>query len=328
MFTNKTLITKSPVSAGEIIREGGVVVFPTETVYGIGASSFNHDACLSIYRIKNRPPDNPLIVHCHSIDQVTEIAHLTGKARVLLERFAPGPLSLILKKRDPRIFSTGLSTVAVRIPAHPTARALLEAANLPISAPSANLSGKPSLTRFADVVAVFDGKVEGILEGEPIEWGLESTVIDLSTPIPRLLRPGSIEKEDIESVLGAPVEIPHSPELLSPGVKYRHYSPEGQLFLVDSLETFTSVAKPPNARDSKIQEEDSPIRIAKIGFGFQPQSERELLVASNEEYAAKLYSFLVDCDHNQVTHIYCQKPKPGKLYAALMNRIQKAGAIG
>jgi L-threonylcarbamoyladenylate synthase len=286
----------------------------------MGASSLQKEACLRIYSIKGRPLDNPLICHFSSISEIERYAILPNSGRSILEAFAPGPITLVLKKKSDEIFSTGLPTIAVRIPAHGQAREMIAATGTPISAPSANLSGKPSITRVEDAIATFQGLVDCILIGEPPSIGLESTVLDLSYDIPRLLRPGSIEKNELERILAQHIEEPSDPEFLSPGTRYRHYSPEGKIFILEDL---------PRSLP------DDGVRRARIGFISSNELPLDKIISpndhifdvyinSNQEYANLLYSFLVDCDKNQVQEIFCQIPKKGKLYSAILNRLEKA----
>jgi L-threonylcarbamoyladenylate synthase len=176
--------------ASDVLRNGGVIIFPTETVYGIGADSRNIAACQRIYSIKNRPRDNPFIVHVDSIESMEQIAVIPKKYQDSISRLTPGPITFILEKKEDSIFSTGLSTIGVRIPSNEIAKELLRISKTPISAPSANISGKPSITRSRDAIESFTGKVDFILTGEDSDIGFESTVVDLTGEIPILLRMG------------------------------------------------------------------------------------------------------------------------------------------
>ncbi len=310
----------------DILKLGGVVVFPTETVYGIGASSLNHEACKKIYTIKKRPHDNPLIVHCFDLAQAEEYAYISHQARILWERFAPGPLTLIVNKKSESVFSSGLPTLALRIPASKGIREILKILGSPISAPSANLSGRPSITRQEDAIREFEGKVEGILlesldsEVRPYT-GLESTVLDLTCSYPRILRPGSIEKEELEEVLGLPISVPEDPECLSPGTKYRHYSPEGQVRIFASIEEIISMLQPQNPILEQISILHYRERILPKSWQKKIHS---VSVADNEDYARNLYAFFLDSDKQGKTYIFCEFPRPGKLHRALKDRLWKA----
>lgn len=236
---------ESLAEAGKILRSGGLVVFPTETVYGLGANALDADAVASIFRAKGRPSDNPLIVHICKIDQVYDLADdFTVQAQRVAEAFWPGPLTLILPKKPciPAQVTAGLSTVALRIPDHPVALALLDVTGIPVAAPSANTSGKPSPTTVEHVLQDLAGKVDMVVDGGSCQIGLESTVLDMTSDPPVILRPGGVSREDLEGVLGH-VEAdaatydhdsPGTPR--SPGMKYRHYAPRAKVILVNGKE--------------------------------------------------------------------------------------------
>jgi len=229
--------------AGALIRSGELVAFPTETVYGLGADALNADAVKRIFEAKGRPGDNPLIVHISAIDQLAPLisAGPSPMAQALMDAYWPGPMTLIFPKSGlvPMAVTAGLDTVAIRYPAHPAARALIDAAQRPIAAPSANRSGRPSPTTAAHVMEDMDGRIPMILDGGPCDVGLESTVIDMTGAEPRILRPGGITPEMIEAVCGAarvdeavmrPLKEGERPR--SPGMKSRHYAPKGSLTIV------------------------------------------------------------------------------------------------
>jgi L-threonylcarbamoyladenylate synthase len=223
-----------------VLSSGGLVVFPTETVYGIGANALMDEAVYSIYRAKGRPSDNPLIVHVSKKSDIYQYAvNVPPIAEQLIEAFMPGPLTLVLHKHPTlsKVVTGGLETVAIRIPNHPVALKVIELSGLPICAPSANLSGRPSSTQISHVLQDFDGKVDIVIDGGSTEIGLESTVLDLTTSIPTILRPGKITLQMIGSALKMKIidassnqEI-HAPK--SPGMKYTHYAPKGKLTLVN-----------------------------------------------------------------------------------------------
>ncbi len=227
--------------AAKLLREGSLVAFPTETVYGLGAPIFNPKAIQSIFEVKGRPADNPLIAHVSSLQQVDEIAEEIPKSFYLLAKsFFPGPLTVVLKRRSnvPPLVSAGLKSIALRMPSHPIALKLISLVGEPLVAPSANLSGKPSSTTAEHVLEDFEGKIAAVIEGGKTDFGLESTVISLMGEIPILLRPGAIDKQQIEQVLGSFVESAssHLGPLLSPGMKYRHYSPSAPIKLFQTME--------------------------------------------------------------------------------------------
>ncbi|MCL2521142.1 MAG: L-threonylcarbamoyladenylate synthase [Spirochaetaceae bacterium] len=226
--------------AAAIIKDGGLVAFPTETVYGLGANALNDEACKAIYAAKGRPSDNPFIIHLYNVDEVAKVAKLNKAAEKLLASFAPGPLTLVLPKIAGVVCSiatAGLDSVAVRVPSHPVAQKLLQLAELPIAAPSANLSGRLSATTFEMVKEQLDGKIAAIIQDDSkIEWGLESTVVSLLNPNePILLRSGAISLEELEEALSQKITLgeelkEETPR--SPGQKYAHYRPPVPLYLI------------------------------------------------------------------------------------------------
>lgn len=223
-----------------LLKEGEPVVFPTETVYGLGALLFNEKAIQKVFTIKGRPLDNPLIAHVSSLQQAKELASaLPSSFFLLAEHFWPGPLTLVVPKASqvPSIVSAGHPTIAIRMPAHPVARALIDGVGAPLVAPSANLSGRPSPTCLRDVWEDLEGKICGAVEGGECTVGIESTVLSLLSETPVLLRPGQITQHMLEEVLGKKIALPKSSDpILSPGMKYRHYAPRAQIHLVHRIE--------------------------------------------------------------------------------------------
>ena len=234
--------------AAEILKGGGLVAFPTETVYGLGGNGLDKEAAKKIYAAKGRPSDNPLILHVSSIEEVYPLVKaLPEKAKKLMEAFWPGPLTLVLPKSDivPKESTGGLETVALRSPENALTLDLIRACGFPIAGPSANLSGRPSPTEAAHVLEDLGGRIEGILEDGAVGIGVESTIVDLSENCPTLLRPGAITPEDLEELLGEKVAI--DPTLLgksmaegftpkAPGMKYRHYAPKAEMILFKKKE--------------------------------------------------------------------------------------------
>ena len=233
--------------AARILRDGGLVAFPTETVYGLGANAFDEKAVAAVYEAKGRPSDNPMIVH---ISRASDIGQLTRRLSpdivTLIENFWPGPLTLVVKKRPevPDRTTGGLDTVAVRMPDNETALELISTSLCPVAAPSANLSGSPSPTRAADVIEDLDGKVDAIIQGEDCRVGIESTVVDMTGDVPTILRPGIITAENLEAALGKKVEydkaiteknggIDGDYKPKSPGMKYKHYAPKAEMIVVE-----------------------------------------------------------------------------------------------
>ena len=232
--------------AARLLADGELVAFPTETVYGLGAHAMDHNAVLGIFSAKGRPADNPLIVHIHDRSQLDDICEVNDLSIRLMDAFWPGPLTIILPRKEavPNSVTAGLDTVAVRMPSHPVALALLKACNLPVAAPSANRSGKPSPTSAKHVFDDMDGRIPLIIDGGESDVGLESTVISLVGEKPCILRPGGITQAMLEEVLG-PVDLAGSilrplekgEKALSPGMMYKHYSPDGQVTLIEGEES-------------------------------------------------------------------------------------------
>ncbi|MBI2743229.1 MAG: threonylcarbamoyl-AMP synthase [Chlamydiales bacterium] len=226
--------------AASLLKEEEIVAFPTETVYGLGARIYSEDALKKIFAAKNRPADNPLIIHVASLQQIEEIAEEIPQIFYrLAEAFFPGPLTVILKKRRhlSSILSAGLETIAIRMPSHPIAKALIEMVGEPIAAPSANLSGRPSATSHLHVLEDFEGRIAAVINGGSSDLGIESTVVNLVSEGPLLMRPGSITREEIERVLEMPVELClhiKNGKTPSPGMKYRHYAPKAPIHLYTS----------------------------------------------------------------------------------------------
>ncbi|HSQ34243.1 MAG TPA: L-threonylcarbamoyladenylate synthase, partial [Peptostreptococcaceae bacterium] len=224
-----------------LLKQGATVIFPTETVYGLGANALDERATAKIYEAKGRPSDNPLIVHISEKKDLYELANnISEKAEVVMDKFWPGPLTIIFQKKDiiPNITSGGLNTVAIRMPSHPIAISLIKESGVPIAAPSANISGRPSPTEEKHVYEEMNGRVDGIILGGDCNYGLESTVLDLTSDIPMILRPGSITQEDLEEYLGRvdidPALIKKEDNIVAkaPGMKYTHYSPEADVYIV------------------------------------------------------------------------------------------------
>ena len=247
--------------AAEILKQGGLVAFPTETVYGLGGNGLDKEAAKKIYAAKGRPSDNPLILHVSSIEEVYPLVKaLPEKAKKLMEAFWPGPLTLVLPKSDlvPKESTGGLETVALRSPENALTLSLIRACGFPIAGPSANLSGRPSPTEASHVFEDLGGRIEGILEDGAVGIGVESTIVDLSEDCPTLLRPGAITIEDLEEVLGEKIAI--DPTLLgksmaegftpkAPGMKYRHYAPKAEMLLFMAKEEAEETAENLTGRD-------------------------------------------------------------------------------
>ncbi len=234
--------------AGEIVRNGGLVAFPTETVYGLGADAFDAEAVENIYMVKGRPADNPSIVHIWTRDQLPLITmEITPMMEKVMDAFWPGPVTMICPRTDevPYVTTGGLETVGIRMPSDPGAKSFLKAAGCPVAAPSANLSGRPSPTTADHVREDFDGKIDAIIDGGPCDIGIESTVIDMTGEIPMILRPGYMTAEDFQEKLGVPVIMdpalnkkPEDPDFhpKAPGMKYKHYAPKAPMIIFEGEE--------------------------------------------------------------------------------------------
>ncbi len=321
--------------AGQIIRQGGLVAFPTETVYGLGANGLDETASAKIYAAKGRPSDNPLIVHIARFSDLERIAEqIPDSARKLADAFWPGPLTMIFRKSPEVPYGTtgGLDTVAVRMPDHPIALALIEAGGGYIAAPSANTSGRPSPTRAAHVAEDLQGKIDMILDGGDVGIGLESTIVDLTEEKPVILRPGYINQKMLENVIG-PVEMDRGltaddPNVhpKAPGMKYRHYAPKASLTIVEG---------PAGAVMDKIrllarQEEERGGRVGIIATDETAASYPVGIVKSvgtrtdELSISSHLYGILREFDQLQVTRIYSEAFETPRLGQAIMNRLMKA----
>lgn len=331
--------------AARYIRDGEVVAFPTETVYGLGANIFDEAAIRRIFVAKGRPGDNPLIAHIADLAQIDSIAaEIPPAARLLIDRFFPGPLTVILPKRHevPLIATGGLETIGVRMPDHQVAIDLLRACGVPLVAPSANISGRPSPTTWQAVRSDLDGRIACILQGAPTRVGLESTVVDCTAPIPAILRAGAITFEQLREVIPeilvpehysqeiqdladtrsagpkssgpkspAPQSPgPQSPGPKSPGMKYRHYSPQARVIVCNSPTALQPVG-----------------RSAYIGLDplHNPQEFASIAICRDiADYAARIFQFFRECDAAGIETIFCQSVDSEGLGLALMDRLTKA----
>lgn len=333
---DKNCIEKKKIeSAACIIREGGLVAFPTETVYGLGADALNPEASRKIYEAKGRPSDNPLIVHIADFEDLDQITcNIPGNARLLAERFWPGPLTMIFEKssRVPLETTGGLSTVAVRMPNHPIALALIRESKRFIAAPSANTSGKPSPTMAEHVYLDMEGRIPMILDGGPVGIGIESTIVDFSEEIPTILRPGYITQEMIRAVIG---EVRMDPGLSgsdpalhpkAPGMKYRHYAPKAEMILVKGQETAVIERIRMLVKEAEKQGKKAGIIATDETCGKY----REGIVKSigtrkkEETIAQHLYGILREFDELNVDIIYSESFSTAGIGQAIMNRMLKA----
>lgn len=314
--------------AGEILSNGGLVAFPTETVYGLGANALNEKSVKSIYTAKGRPSDNPLIVHVAKKEDIAPLVkEITPKAQSLIDAFFPAPLTIILPKSDlvNDTVSGGLDTVAVRMPENEIARRVIEASGCPIAAPSANTSGLPSPTKAKYVIDDMMGKIDAIIDGGDCEFGVESTVITLAIDVPTILRPGAVTKEMIESVIGdveiasAVLEGMKQDEVAaSPGMKYKHYSPKARVMIVDAdksaYEDFVNSKKDAFA----LCFEGDEVSIPHLTFGKENDDLSQ---------ARELFDKLRQLDEMGAKRVYARVPSITGVGMAVYNRLIRAAAF-
>ena len=342
---NTKLLPVTPESlkeAAKLLHEGEVVAFPTETVYGLGASCFSLEGIHKIYAAKGRPSDNPLIVHvAPGFDLNTIASRVPDTAKALMDRFWPGPLTIILPKNEriPKEVTGGLGTVAIREPSHPAAMALIQEAGLPIVAPSANTSGRPSPTSASHVMEDMDGKIPMILDGGSCNVGLESTIIDLSEAVPTVLRPGGITLEMLQEVLPETVidpavkvakEVPKDVVPKAPGMKYRHYAPKGSLIVTNhgakqvAAWILEDLAETPEETIGIIGTEDFCSEVLAEGADvpyISLGSREDLRVA-----AQRLFEALREADERGWTRFYGEAFSTEGIGEAIMNRFLKAAS--
>ena len=304
--------------AADVIKHGGLVAFPTETVYGLGADTFNPDAVANIFKAKGRPMDNPLISHIAEVGELERFAReIPDTAVKLAEEFWGGPLTVILKKRAgiPDAVTAGLDTVAVRLPSHSIANALIRLSGTAIAAPSANLSGSPSPTTARHCIQDLDGRVDMIIDGGDSIIGIESTVVDLTGEVPVILRPGMISPDDMRSVIGDVMyggEVKGAPKC--PGMKYTHYSPNAEVFICDDINNFEKV--------------DDTKKTCVIAKSVKDKNFNADIVydagETDKEYAARLFYLLRKADEDGAEIVYAEMPGNSGIGIALYNRLYKS----
>jgi L-threonylcarbamoyladenylate synthase len=326
--------------AARLIKNGEVVAFPTETVYGLGADATNSKAVIKIFEVKNRPLDNPAIVHIQSFEEIDNVAReIPEEAYRLMKKFWPGPLTLILK-RDERIAketSAGLDTVAVRMPSHPVAQLLIKLSGLPIAAPSANKSGRPSPTDAKHVLQDFKGEIPLIIDSGRTQHGVESTVLDMTKSPPMLLRPGALSSEDIREAIGEIVvneiaqgikSVNSKEKIMSPGLKYRHYAPNKPLILVEGKEKVKAIEEVLDRlhKENKrvgllISEENRNI--------FEDKCEETIELGSEDDMstiAHNLFDRMREIDGREIDVIVAEGFTDRGIGLAVMNRLRKASS--
>ena len=325
--------------ASDLLRSGQLVAFPTETVYGLGADATNVNAVLSIFEAKGRPADNPLIVHIYDRSQLDSICIVPDRAVPLMDAFWPGPLTILFEKLPavPDEVTAGLPTVAVRMPSHPVAAAMLRACRLPIAAPSANSSGRPSPTLAAHVLKDMQGRIPLILDGGPCEVGLESTVLDLCHGTPTILRPGGVTKEMLEEVLHTEVALagsilrPLKPDekALSPGMRYKHYAPKAAVTLVEGSESAV-IAR---LKELFLEEKKAGRKTCVLCFSEHVNLLRDCSphdIGSKEhaeEIAHRLFDSLRRLDEEGMESVFSEVIPPEGVGLAVMNRLGRAAAF-
>ena len=308
----KTLLTTSPKEAAEFIKRGGIVAFPTETVYGLGANIFDEKAIAEIFAAKQRPNDNPLIAHVGNLEQIKVLVReITPSAQKFIDAFFPAALTLVLPKAEkvPLIATANLETIGVRMPKNKLALEFLRNCETPVAAPSANLSGKPSPTNWQAVFEDLNSRIDCILQGEATEIGLESTVVDCTSDVPLILRSGAITLEDLREVVPETqiYKISNNEMPKSPGLRHRHYSPRARVILIP---------------DSKFQ---IPDFSAFIGLN-KPNEKFDFMkiCSSTEDYAHEVFAFFRECDARNIKIIYCETVGENGIGLALMDRLSRA----
>ena len=311
--------------AGELIRQGKLVAFPTETVYGLGANAFDEQAVLSTFTAKGRPSDNPLIVHIYDKSQVWQIAReVSADAQKIIDQIMPASITIVLPKRAnvSDAITAGLDTVAIRMPKSAEARKFLEACQVPVTAPSANTSSRPSPTTWQRVAEDMDGKISAILCGEPCQVGIESTVLDLTHDEPLILRPGVVTPEQIESVLGKPVRVLTNPKekVNSPGVKYKHYAPKVPMALDLSGDT----TKLCNYYDTLVKQGLNPVLLVEDVSAFGTRNVHPI-GTTDEQVAQNLFENLriLEQSYNYIIASYTSKTS---FATSILNRLTRSAS--
>ncbi len=319
--------------AAQVLRSGGLLAIPTETVYGLGADGLNREAVARIFTAKGRPQDNPLILHIPDAGALSQYCtDIPAAAYALARRFWPGPLTMILPRRPlvPDVVTAGLDTVGMRCPDHPVTRAILSRAGVPVAAPSANTSGRPSPTTAAHVLEDMDGKIEGVVDGGPCAVGVESTIVDLTVTPPRLLRPGGVTLEELREVLGA-VEVDgavtrmlgESEQPRAPGMKYRHYAPKAPVTVIRG-----APAEAARYIRRRLADGDGVICFNEFVPLFEGHPVEPIGPASDPaEQARRVFDALRYFDGTETERIWAMCPDPEGIGLAVSNRLNKAAGF-
>ena len=324
---------KTVVIAADIIKAGGLVAIPTETVYGLGANGLDEAAVAKIFEAKGRPQDNPLILHICGPEQIELFCRdIPESAYRLAEKFWPGPLTMVLPAREcvPKRTTGGLDTVAVRCPDNDVTRQVIRLAGVPVAAPSANISGKPSTTTAQHVLHDHDGRIDAVVDGGPCRVGLESTIVDLTGDRPRLLRPGGVTPEELQEVLGDLVidkavtaQIDKDAVVKAPGMKYKHYAPDCDVVIVsgsrEKAAEYIRAHYEPGDRVLCFQEElELYAGCDPLAYGWED---------AVETLSAGLFAALRELDETGVARVYARCPVGGGVAYAVQNRLKKAAAF-
>ena len=324
---------KTPQIAAKLIAEGALVAIPTETVYGLGANGLSEEAVAKIFIAKGRPQDNPLILHVAQSGDMEKFCHsIPESAYLLAEKFWPGPLTMVLPARDtvPRRTTGGLSTVAVRCPDSAVTREIIRLSGVPIAAPSANISGKPSTTTAQHVLHDHDGRIAAVVDGGPCRVGVESTIVDLTEDRPRLLRPGGDTPEQLREVLGdlivdraVTAQIDKDTVVKAPGMKYKHYAPQSEVIIVsgsrEAAASYIHRHYGPGDRVLCFREELALYEgCGPLAYGSE---------ADVNTLSAGLFAALRELDKPEIPHVYARCPVGGGVAYAVQNRLKKAAAF-
>ena len=324
---NENNFDESIDKASDIIRNGGTVVFPTETVYGLGANAYNPDACLKIFKAKDRPSDNPLIVTVSNFDMVNDVAYIDENLLKIMKRVWPGPLTLLLKKKKivPSIVTSGMDTVCVRFPDNKIALSLIEKSGVPIAAPSANLSTKPSIVDSKDAIEDLIDRVDAIIDAGRVKYGVESTILDATKKPYELLRPGAFSVEDLNRLFGeitineAAKGYKESKIALTPGMKYRHYAPNKKLFLIEDENEFRKFISSEESKSFTVLCNEDNAKYSKY--------DKIILGSDIYEIAHNLFYGFRKLDNDKNKYGVIQSFPENSIGFGVMNRIRKASYI-